>query len=426
MTTTLKHVVIVNPDDAGVMYAPEFIKRGYSCLMVQSENEISNQAGAIIKSRNYTAIIQHHGDLQQTIAKIKALGVHCVVAGSEQGVNLADELSEGLEVFTNGTAFSAGRRNKCLMIETVRRHALLVPAQICSSSLEELIEWTLSSNRWPIVIKPPQSMSSEGVSLCASESELRLAFEQVKGRTNKLGLVNESVLAQEFLAGTEYVVDTVSCAGHHRLAALWKYNRPVSASARITTFYTKELLAADGELQKRLFEYAKRVLDALAIRYGPAHCEVILVDGSPVLVEVGARLHGGEKVHLLSRVALGSSQVDLAVDCYSAPDRFIATCNRLYKMNRHAVQLLLMPPRKGRLKALRRLDDIRQLDSFHEFHLDAQVGQPVPDIVGLIALAHADRTVIAHDLQRIKRLEETELYEIEEDETARQESSLSH
>ncbi|CAN0568388.1 unnamed protein product, partial [Laminaria digitata] len=42
---------------------------------------------------------------------------------------------------------------------------------------------------------------------------------------NGIGGVNEGALVQEYLDGTEYVVDTVSRGGVHRLCAIWEYDK---------------------------------------------------------------------------------------------------------------------------------------------------------------------------------------------------------
>ena len=57
-------------------------------------------------------IIDQIGDL--------SLFVKAVFAGAETGVELADQLSEAMNLRTNGTAHSEERRNKFAMGEAVR------------------------------------------------------------------------------------------------------------------------------------------------------------------------------------------------------------------------------------------------------------------------------------------------------------------
>ena len=50
-----------------------------------------------------------------------------------------------------------------------------------------------------------------------SLEEVQRAYGSIMGKINGLGLENQYVLVQEFLDGTEYVVDTVSLNGIHKV-----------------------------------------------------------------------------------------------------------------------------------------------------------------------------------------------------------------
>ncbi|CAH2785900.1 MAG: hypothetical protein CBARDCOR_4009 [uncultured Caballeronia sp.] len=47
-------------------------------------------------------------------------------------------------------------------------------------------------------------------------------------------------------------------------------------------------------------DYAKQAAAALNVSVGPLHMEIIVSPQGPVLVEAGARLHGGVSVSLFS------------------------------------------------------------------------------------------------------------------------------
>ena len=70
-----------------------------------------------------------------------------------------------------------------------------------------------------------EGAGSDGVTICRSASEVRTAFGKLEGTKNILGLQNYAVLCQEFLAGIEWVVDTVSRQGEHKVVALWRYDK---------------------------------------------------------------------------------------------------------------------------------------------------------------------------------------------------------
>lgn len=57
--------------------------------------------------------------------------------------------------------------------------------------------------------------------------QAREAYDMILGHNNLFGEVNEMVLVQEFLQGSEYVVDTVSVNGEHKVVAIYYYDKRV-------------------------------------------------------------------------------------------------------------------------------------------------------------------------------------------------------
>ena len=123
--------------------------------------------------------------------------------------------------------------------------------------------------------------------------EVQKAFGNIIGKVNGLGLVNKSVLVQEYLEGQEYVVDMVSRDGVHKVVGIWAYDRRPANGANFV-LHGQRLMTADEEHCQELIEYQKKVITALGIKNGPTHGEVKWFQGEPVLVEVGARCHGGD------------------------------------------------------------------------------------------------------------------------------------
>lgn len=379
--------------------------------MVQSSEEIPAVFHSSFEPRHFAHVVRHDGSGEQTAAQLERLGVRHVLAGCELGVPLADELSERLQLPSNGTRLTQARRNKYAMAQAVARHGLRTAAQYRARSLDALLAWARQHAAWPVIVKPVHGSSSDGVCLCGSELEIKQAFEAVIGERNVLGLVNREVLIQEFLQGSEYVVDTVSWGGRHQIAAFWKYGKPASRTPFVC-YDSMELLPCEGEIQDRLLAYVTGVLDAVGIRYGPAHSEVIMVDGAPVLVETGARLHAGMNA-LMGRVCGDRCPLDLTIETCLCPDHFLAGLGRPYRLSKSAVVCFLMPAGSGTLKALRGLEEIEQLLSFFDMQVGAADGQPVPRVAGVVTLIHPDPAVLDQDLRRIRHLEQNGLYEIE-------------
>jgi len=129
-------------------------------------------------------------------------------------------------------------------------------------------------------------------------------------------MVNEGVLVQEFLSGTEYVVDTVSKNGVHQCVALWEYDRRPTNGAGFVLHGQKLLTVKEPRMQQ-IVDYHYTVLDALNINNSPGHGEIKWFNNEPVLVEVGSRCHGAEGMWMpIADEVYGYNQVDVTLDTF--------------------------------------------------------------------------------------------------------------
>lgn len=432
-------VAVVDPFDAGHLMAQELVRREYSCVGVVSSEHIAAEIAAKCDTRLHAMAIHHRGDIAKTAAALRAHEVNCILPGCETGVNLADALSESLDGCSNGTALSAARRNKFLMAEAARKRGIAVPEQCYSERLEDLVAWARNGSGWPVVVKPTESLASEGVRICRSEDEIADAFFALVGRRNMAGAINRGLIVQELMNATQYVVDTVSYRGEHYLSGIWRYGRPEYAADILRTLadgsprpssagnltwkslrygaissVSKQILTGEGEVAETLFEYAIHVLDALGIQYGPCHFELMWTDRGVRLVEVGARVHGAPQTHTMSRMCTGASQVDQTIDLFLDPARFLRGAKRSYKLRFEGMMCRLIPWREGVLRGFHGLDRIEGLLSFHASFGMAEPGQRVPGCVGVAMLLHPDEDALRRDYEAIRQLEKQDLYSIEE------------
>jgi hypothetical protein len=409
----MRVAAVVDPYSAGSLLGAELGRRGFGRIAVQSIGEVPDVFRSTYDPAAFEEVVVHRGDLEETASRLRERGVDCIVPGCELGVELADRLRDRLSLHPNDPELGEARRDKFRMVETVRAHGLRAPLQHCSEDGRELLDWVRANGDWPVVAKPLASSSSDSVYLCHSEADLLLAFDAIQSRRNVLGSINRGVLVQEYLEGTEYVVDTVSCDGHHRVAAFWRYGRPAFSSGFIP-YDAIHLMPGEGELQRSLFEYACSVLDALGVRYGPAHIELMWVDGAPCIIEMGARLTAGKNT-LLNRLCSGVCQLDLTVDAYAHPARFLRGVQGSYAREKSAVVVFLIPPRAGRLRDLPRRTELEALPSLHELSLRLRPGDRVEGIVGMAILMHEDEAAVTRDLERIRELERDGLFAVEGD-----------
>merc|ERR1712048_1175671 len=179
------------------------------------------------------------------------------------------------------------------------------------------VEAFVDSESFPVVVKPVESCGSDGVKLCKTKQDAKDHFNLLMHSQRKVGAQGAAVLCQEFLRGKEYVVDHVSCDGEHKTTMIWVYDKR-KANGAAFVYYGMVPVEADSEIALQLIPYVRGVLDALGIKNGPSHGEVMMTPTGPCLVEMNCRAHGGDGawVPLARALTGGHSQVDCALTAF--------------------------------------------------------------------------------------------------------------
>lgn len=324
-------------------------------------------------------------DGPDAIAKLADRDLAFVIAGQEPGVPLADQLSETLGLATNGSALSSARRNKFDMIEVLRAVGLRCALQFKSDKPAELADWAERNGAVPAVVKPLSSASTDGVFICRTREEIIEAAEWVLAAKDIFDIRNTEVLIQSYLDGPEFIVDTVSCDGERFVCGVWQYDKSLLPNGK--KIYDKDiLLAADAAPVPELIAYIDQVLDALNIRWGAAHAEVILTADGPALVEIGARLNGNMNPGFHD-VCLGQNQADLIALAYVRPDEFKARYGgRVYQRRQPAVVYNTPTTLDGTVDAIDEavVAKISELDSVHLLSVKIKPGGRIRATVDLL------------------------------------------
>jgi hypothetical protein len=299
-------VVIVDTFSTGMLLAYLCHLKGFRVISVTS-GDLESLKGMIPEGLNfafagtlsYPIELDENSAFESLTTQLSAFPwpIAAILPGAETGVELADQLSSHFSLRTNGTAQSDARRNKYIMGETVRSAGIRAVKQLESHTWSEIAaflqDWQPDPYR--VIVKPMDSAGSDDVTLCRSEEEVQRAFGHILGKVNGLGLVNNSVLVQEYLDGQEYVVDMVSRDGEHKLVGIWEYDRrPANGASFVCHGQWHRIVSDDPDYYGQIVNYEKSVCTALGIRNGPSHGEVKWYKDAPILVEVGSRCHGGD------------------------------------------------------------------------------------------------------------------------------------
>lgn len=417
-TVPSKNCAIVDAYSSGRYLAAEFKNLGYKVFHIQSvKNTPAFFKSSFIEEDFFDNIIIDN-DLDKKIEQIKQLNPEFIFAGCESGVLTADMINNKLNLtMCNDYKLSKHRRNKFMMIDMLHRNGISAPKQLKSSDLNEIKEWINEHNAWPVVLKPLESAGSDNIWFCYDFNIVGKAFEKIINDVNKMGIKNESVLVQEFLDGTEYVVNTVSSNGEHVISEIVKYKK-VKTEDNGILYDIDELQSSDSEIYSIMSQYINRVLNVLGVKYGPCHAEVMLTENKiPKLVEIGSRTDGILRPDV-SSVTTGLGQIKLTALAYADTEEFkkYLTCPYLIKNN--TINVALISHVEGTLQSLPHIEFIKSLPSFFLINLSVAVGEKIDktkDVFsqpGTIYLVHESMDVIMQDYYKIRYYEKNGLYKV--------------
>jgi hypothetical protein len=401
--------VVVDAYSTGARLAPRFHAAGLDVVHVQSSPRPPDFYLRALRREDFVENVIHEGDLEATAERVAAHDPAFVVVGSEPGVLVSDALSERLGLPSNGTALSAARRDKHLMAQALRAAGVRAIEEVKTADAEQAVAWAERRDDWPVVVKPVDSAGTDGVVLCETPDAIRAAFAETIGRPNALHGANEQLLVQELLRGTQLFTDSISWDGVHHVSECWRDTKRRVGGAFVYDF--EELLDPRGEQQDQVIPYVHSVLDALGVRYGPAHTEVMLTATGPVLVECGARMHGSIRDDIIDRCT--PSHVTVTVDAYLDPPSVARRAETGYVLRAASRCVMLISHQQGRIVAEAGMKDVEQLESFAGTISMAGPGDTISPTVdlfscpGIIYFIHPDRDVLRRDYERIRELEQT-------------------
>ncbi|MET9858952.1 ATP-grasp domain-containing protein [Streptomyces smyrnaeus] len=412
-------VAIVDAYATASHLAPLFRARGCACVHVRSAPTVPAIYAASFRAEDFHADIVHSGDTHATSAAVGEFRPVAVLAGTESGVELADLLSESLGLRSNGTALSRARRDKFQMMETVKAAGLRGTEQVRATSREELLTWFRETGE-RIVVKPVRSLGTDSVHFCDDAHQVAAACDAILGARSLLAELNDAVIGQEYLHGTEYGVHTVSLDGQHHVCDIWDTQR-LRANGIPDLLGGSRLLPRRGPVQDQLTDYTFAVLDALGIRHGPATVELRLTPDGPCLIEVGARVCGAY-LPLLVRAAVGEGQLEWTTGAYLDPDGFLARHHQGYTLRQHAARIHMVSRQEGILERYPRLSDIRNLESFHELLVHVAPGDRLRRSVNdftyplSVFLLHEAEETVLRDITALRRLDGDDFYAVRQPE----------
>ena len=405
-----KICVIIDAYSTGKWYTHLFQEQGYKCLHILSNNDLPDFCKLDIDQKQYFGNYVWE-DLDKTVAWIQSFGTpEFVIAGCETGVIPADILAHYFQLSTsNGILKSEAKRDKFLMGEALREAGIRSIPQLKVNQFEQVLPWMHSSAiEFPIVIKPMKSAGGEGFFLCPSVEKLFDAFRINLNQKDMFNQTKEALLVQKQICGAEYVVNTVSCRGLHVISEFCYQNKVITPDGS-SVYKSTDFISRDFEHSKILEAYVFRVLDALEIRFGAAHAEIMIDQDGPVLIEIGLRPMGSSLFLDIVTESYGHNQVMLNTLAHTDPEKFLTVCGGLSSLRKHLSLVYISSCKNGLLTKFSK-DKIENLKSFKKMVMYNSIGTEVrnvrnmDDLIGMVYLMHENKEVLKNDKSRLEEM----------------------
>ena len=420
MNDEKRNIIVVECISTGTNFIEDIINRGYNPIVLEAKI-IDTEEGKEYQKMVYDEykrikydfeIIYEQDTYEETLEMVRKLDPLLIVAGSEKGVILTTKLSHDLGLLGNPIENLDAMTLKNEMHNRLKEYGIRYIRGKVVDSIEDAIEYYDSENLKEVVIKPTYSAGSASVRICADKEEMIESLKQMlTDSANYYGEKENKFLIQERINGEEYIVNTVSCEGKHRVTLIWKYSKVKTSDGAIiydSSETVNELRIGEAEM----VEYAYQVADAIGIQYGPVHGEYMIGENGPVLIEVNCRPCGASmEAEFLNRIS-GQHETDSILDAYLKPELFKVQCTKPYKLYAYgALKLFIVPT-----DIIAKSSPIDNISFRFKSHYKTSMAEIIDNRLfpktedlhtscGLVYLAHEDYDVVQDNINFLRDLE---------------------
>ena len=347
----LRNIVVVEAISTGFNYIRDIVNRNFYPIVLNTKIDCTEENEAyqsMVNDSNAKIDVDHKllnekDTYEETLEMVREYDPLLVIPGSERGVILATRLSNDLNLKCNPIENLDAMTLKDKMHERLAEKGLRHIRGCTVKSVEEAIEYYDNEGFEKVVIKPVYSAGSVGVRICSNREELIDSLNQTFGTANVYGDGIAEILIQEFIDGEEYIVNTVSCEGNHRVTTIWKYNK-LKTSEGGSVYDSMATVNELGIGESGIVEYAYKVLDAIDIRYGAVHAEYMIDERGPVLIEVNCRPAGADLDARFVDIISGQHETDSSLDSYLDPENFYYHRDMGYRLYAYgALKFFIVP-----------------------------------------------------------------------------------
>jgi hypothetical protein len=370
----IQYALLVDVAVSGNSLAYEFVNRGFRVINIYSSKKTFQKLYKSLNTAIYETCLIYESD-EQLRADLENYNIMCCLPGSDYGVTLSNHINE---------MFGFRANNKII---TDRYRVLQAIGEPCT---DNNFDGFLNQYK-KCVVKPKVSYGG---------------YDRVSVIESLDGVDTTDMFMMPYITGNEYVVDTVSLNGKHKLVSVWKY-------AKQNGFWREKIVLLDyvgnEELVQKLYDYTHNMFDTVNYVTGACHTEIIIENDVPKLVEANFRTHG-HLDYASSFKILEQPQIKLTVDAYLGNDTPFTDLAPVYykKANMERINLFNNRDRKNSefpWQQFSKLSSFSMSFQHQSFFENIPIGgKTLQSIPGEVTLINTDQDKLTKDEQEIYRL----------------------
>ncbi len=288
-------------------------------------------------------------------------------------MNLVAELGSAFSVPTLDNATAALYTDKFTMREFCKEHGLNYPEYRFCETITDAIT-LLRKLQKPIIIKPLDSNASHGVFICRTEHDILQHF----GETLKFSRSKNAVLAERYINGTEFTIDSIKTpSAHYALAISEKKHFLHNANIANELLFSHSNPQFDYEELRRV---NNQFVNQTNLKFGFTHAEYKFENGKFYLIEIAARGGGNMISSVITQYLSGYDTYRYLIECATGNIHNEDFRIRSEYKDRVAVlKFFTTPNGGGRVKEIQGIDYLKSQADIAAYRFNFGVGEVIQD-----------------------------------------------
>ncbi|MED7789661.1 ATP-grasp domain-containing protein [Francisella sp. 19X1-34] len=409
-----KAIIVIDP-----VVSSDYLKKSINELgycIIQIFTYLSAKSLIKDEKANQNITIFSKKNIDNDIKKIKLLSskynIITGIYGDEISVEYADKIFNILFPETaNHINNSSVRFNKFDMQNSLSSRGInsIKQKRIKGTNLSNLIDTSISffnKHNRNIVIKPSiNAGGSIGVFSPKNSEEIKKYFENNEHFLIKTN--SPEYVLQERVYGNEFLIDISSYDGQHVITGIAQYKKTLING--IFEYNYIENININSTITEKIKNYSISIINALGVKTGLSHLEIMINDENIYLIELNPRISGlGGAFNKIQRSLYKIDQVIAFINLLENKKNTLKEID-----NNTYATIFILNNKIGKYKSINKKELLQDLKADNElciFNKKNQYGnctKELSEIIGIIILKSCFPHIINNDIRLLNKKEET-------------------